>query len=213
MHDIRAGCAALGIDASITGQIFCAYIRLLEKWNRAYNLTAVREPEAMVKYHLLDSLAVLPWLRGERVLDVGTGAGLPGIPLAIADPGKQFFLLDSNGKKVRFLRQVVAELGLQNVNPIQQRVQHLVDKPGFDMVLSRAFASLGDMLAGTGHLLAAQGRWLAMKGAYPEAEIAALPAEVELEAVQAIQVPGLEAQRHLVFLRRRQPRPQTGELH
>ena len=207
MQDIRAGCAALDIDATVIGPALCGYIQLLEKWNRTFNLTAVRDPAAMVHYHLLDSLALMPWLRGDRLLDVGSGAGLPGIPLAIAAPQRAFYLLDSNGKKVRFQRQVVAELGLENVHPIQQRVQHLVDKPGFDMVLSRAFASLGDMVAATGHLLAAQGRWLAMKGTYPEAEIAALPAEVELEAVRAIQVPGLEAQRHLVFLRRRHPGP------
>lgn len=214
LQQIRAACDALDTGSlSVHSESLYNYIKLLEKWNKAYNLTAVRELKAMVIHHLLDSLVVLPWLRGLRFLDVGTGAGLPGIPLAIAAPQREFTLLDSNGKKVRFLRQAVEELGLSNVRPIQKRAQHLVDKPGFDMVLSRAFASLVDMVAGTGHLLAEDGRWLAMKGVYPHEEIAALPAEIELETVAPVQVPGLEAQRHLVILQRRQPEPQTGELH
>jgi len=206
-NKLRDGCVDMGMvldNAQLHS--LCAYVRLLEKWNQAYNLTAVRDPIEMVTYHLLDSLAILPWLRGLRSIDVGTGAGLPGIPLSLALPQRQFCLLDSNGKKTRFLVQAKAELGLKNVTVFQQRAQHVVDKAGFDMVLSRAFASLGDMLAHTEQLLAADGRWLAMKGVYPAEELAMLPSAIELEAVEPVNVSGLEAERHLVILRRREQR-------
>lgn len=204
-QQIARGCAELDLHLEPhQQQLLNRYIQLLEKWNRAYNLSAVREPSAMVPLHLLDSLAIQPWLGGARCLDVGTGAGLPGIPLAIANPETRFTLLDSNGKKVRFLTQVVAELGLENVTPIQQRSQQLVDKAGFDMVLSRAFASLRDMVEGTAHLLAPAGRWLAMKGAYPQPELQELPSQVELLAAELLRVPNLTAQRHLIILGRKQ---------
>ena len=207
LSKLRDGCDNMGMVLDNTQlRSLCTYVRLLEKWNQAYNLTAVRDPLEMVTYHVLDSLAILPWLRGLRSIDVGTGAGLPGIPLALALPERQFSLLDSNGKKTRFLVQAIAELRLENVTVIQQRAQHVVDKAGFDMVLSRAFASLGDMLAHTEHLLAADGRWLAMKGVYPAEELAMLPPGIELEAVEPVNVSGLDAERHLVILRRREPR-------
>lgn len=207
LNKLRDGCDSMGLALDLAQlRSLCNYLKLLDKWNKAYNLTAVRDPVEMVTYHLLDSLAILPWHRGQRSIDVGTGAGLPGIPLAIALPDRQFYLLDSNGKKTRFLVQAQAELGLKNVTVIQQRAQHVVDKAGFDMVLSRAFASLGDMLEHTGHLLAADGRWLAMKGVYPSEELAMLPSAIELETVEPVNVSGLEAERHLVILRRREQR-------
>ena len=200
---ISQGCESLGLQLDSQGIVLlCGYIEMLERWNQAYNLTAIREPDAMVIHHLLDSLAILPWLRPGRVLDVGTGAGLPGIPLAIARQDQAFTLLDSNGKKTRFLLQVVAELGLKNVTVLQQRVEQVVDKAGFDMVLSRAFSSLGDMVLATLHLVAEGGSWLAMKGVYPDAELAQLPAGIELQSVEPVIVPDLAAQRHLVILQR-----------
>ena len=200
---ITQGCESLGLQLDSKGIfLLCRYIGMLDQWNQAYNLTAIREPDAMVTHHLLDSLAILPWLRPGRVLDVGTGAGLPGVPLAIARRDQAFTLLDSNGKKTRFLLQLVAELGLNNVTVLQQRVEQVVDKAGFDMVLSRAFSSLSDMVLATLHLVAEGGSWLAMKGVYPDAELAQLPAGIELQAVEPVIVPDLAAQRHLVILQR-----------
>lgn len=200
---LEDGCQTLGLQLDGAAMdVMCGYVNMLEKWNRAYNLTAVRDASAMVSYHLLDSLAILPWLGQGRILDVGTGAGLPGIPLAIACPQQDFTLLDSNGKKTRFLLQAVSELGLQNVSVLQDRAQHVVDKAGFDMVLSRAFATLHDMVSATDHLLAASGHWLAMKGIYPTDEMSQLPAGVKVEEVAAVAVPNLPAQRHIVLLQR-----------
>jgi 16S rRNA (guanine527-N7)-methyltransferase len=178
------------------------YLYLLEKWNRAYNLTAIRSLPDMLTHHVLDALSVQAWVAGDRLLDVGTGAGLPGIPLAIFNPGRRFLLLDSNGKKTRFLQQVIADLGLENVAVVQERSEHLVDKPGFDMILSRAFASLTDMIAVTVHLLAPNGCWLAMKGTLPAAELTALPAGLQEPTVIPVEVPGLGAERHFVILRK-----------
>jgi 16S rRNA (guanine527-N7)-methyltransferase len=201
--ELKQGCEALGLDIdSKQVSSLCSYVELLDKWNRAYNLTAIRDTGSMITHHLLDSLAILPWIRPGRLLDVGTGAGLPGIPLAITCPEYPFTLLDSNGKKTRFLLQVLAELGLGNVSVVQQRVEHMVDTTGFDMVLSRAFASLNDMVVATDHLLAEGGCWLAMKGIYPAAELGQLPPGIEIQKVDAIAVPHLAAQRHLVILQR-----------
>lgn len=205
MPDVRArlesGLSALDLELR---QAACdrllAYLALLHKWNRAYNLTAVRDPLHMVAVHLLDSLAVLPHVRGPRVLDVGTGAGLPGIPLAVVRPDWALTLLDSNGKKTRFVTQAAIELGLNNLTVVHSRVEEYVSERGFDTVVSRAFASLGEMLGVTRHLLAPHGRLLAMKGAYPTAELAALPQGVALEAVERLAVPGVKAERHVVLL-------------
>lgn len=177
------------------------YLGLLARWNRSYNLTAVRDPTIVVRRQLLDSLSVLPWVDQGPVLDVGTGAGLPGIPLSIARPDLNFSLLDTNGKKTRFIQQVVAELGLANVEVIKSRVEQL-DRPGhYARITSRAFATLAEMAAKTTRLLAPDGCWLAMKGTEPEAERDELPPELGVETV-ALQVPGERGQRHLVILRR-----------
>lgn len=175
------------------------FLRLLEKWNQAYNLTAVRDPESMVARHLLDSLAVLPYVRGPRVLDIGTGAGLPGIPLALALPETRFTLLDSNAKKTRFVTQAAHALGLANVSVIQARVEKFQPAEKFATLLTRAFASIPDMLATTRHLCAPGGRWLAMKGVFPQEELAAIPADFMVQA-RPLRIPGLEAARHVVII-------------
>ncbi|PAU77354.1 16S rRNA (guanine(527)-N(7))-methyltransferase RsmG [Halomonas salipaludis] len=176
-------------------------LSLLHKWNRAYNLTAVRSLEEMVPRHLLDSAAVLPFVGGPRLLDVGAGPGFPGLVLAILAPRLQVSLLDSNGKKVRFQRQAVLELGLDNVTPIQARVEALEAQP-FDQVISRAFASLEDFVALSDHLLAPAGQWLAMKGPGADDELAGLPSGVILRRRHALQVPFESAQRQLLVLER-----------
>ncbi|MDC8804641.1 16S rRNA (guanine(527)-N(7))-methyltransferase RsmG [Halomonas pacifica] len=178
-----------------------ALLALLHKWNRAYNLTAVRDPLAMVSRHLLDSAAVLPWVRGPRLLDVGAGPGLPGLVLAILAPQLEVSLLDSNGKKVRFQRQAVLELGLTNVTPVQARVEAHRDAP-FDQLISRAFASLADFVTLTEGLLAEGGEWLAMKGPAAAEELEALPPGVRLNARHELAVPFDESQRQLLILQR-----------
>ncbi|RUR13134.1 16S rRNA (guanine(527)-N(7))-methyltransferase RsmG [Legionella sp. km772] len=173
------------------------YLSLLHKWNAAYNLTAIRDIEAMVSKHLLDSLAILPWLQGDSILDVGTGAGLPGIPLAIAQPQRHFVLLDSNGKKVRFLNEVKRQLGLKNLEIVQFRVENYHPNQGFDTVTSRAFSSLEQMIYWTQHLIAQEGVWLAMKGRYPDEELSALNKNYR---VQSYTVQGLEGERCCVLI-------------
>ncbi len=196
---LKRGCDELGVVPSgLQQERLLTYLELLTKWNRAYNLTSVREPAEMVTRHLLDSLAIAPYLSGKRLIDVGTGGGLPGIPMAILYPEREFHLLDSNGKKTRFLFQVKTALSLDNMSVHQARVQSFVAAPKYDAVLSRAFASLEDMITGCRHLLAPGGRFLAMKGAFPEHEIAAIAEHCQVEAVHVLQVPGLSEQRHLV---------------
>jgi 16S rRNA (guanine527-N7)-methyltransferase len=177
-----------------------AYLALLERWNRAYNLTAVRDPEAMVVRHVLDSLSILPWVEGPRVLDVGSGAGLPGIPLAIARPEYEFSLLDSNGKRTRFLTQVAAELRLNNVSVVRGRVEDYRPETLFNSIVSRAFATLADMVTDAGRLCAPAGRLLAMKGVFPDDELARLPPGYVVVGVYPLRVPSLDAERHLVHL-------------
>jgi len=178
-----------------------AFLRLLIQWNRAFNLTAVRDPSDMVTRHLLDSLSLVPHIEGQRFLDVGTGAGLPGIPLAIWFPDKQFELLDSNGKKMRFLFKVCHELGLANVRLHQIRVEHHQDLDRFDAILSRAYASLNDMVSSTHHLLRDSGRFYAMKAELSEQERLALPSAYTIESITRLNVPNLDAERQLVSLR------------
>ena len=199
---LEAGLRRLGL--AVPAAPLLAYMELLARWNRAYNLTAVREPARMVSHHLLDSLAVLPWVRGPRVADAGTGAGLPGIPLAVARPDWAFTLIDAGGKKTRFVTQAVAELGLANVTVVHSRVEDFRPEAPFDTVVSRAFAALDGMLAATAHLGGPGTRWLAMKGRPPEAELAAVPAPFRVEAVEPVQVPGLDAARSVVIISRAQ---------
>jgi 16S rRNA (guanine527-N7)-methyltransferase len=182
-------------------QQLVAYVELLRKWNKAYNLTSVRDPNEMLVRHILDSIIVAPYLQGSRFIDVGTGPGLPGIPLAIVLPQAQFTLLDSLGKRVRFLRQVQHELKLDNVTPVQSRVEEYPSEPPFDGVISRAFASLTDMVSWCHHLPGEQGRFYALKGLVPEDEIAQLPAEFEVEEIVKLKVPQLDGERHLVKIK------------
>ncbi len=175
-----------------------AYLALLHKWNKVYNLTAIRDKNEMVSHHLLDSLAVLPHLWEGRWLDVGCGGGMPGLVLAIAQPGWEFTLVDSNTKKTSFVQQAVIELGLNNVSVYSGRVEQWTPAHRFDGIISRAFAELGDFLKLTRHLLAPNGHWAAMKG-QPEPELGAIPADCEIERVITLNVPGLSAARSLVI--------------
>ncbi|HET7267984.1 MAG TPA: 16S rRNA (guanine(527)-N(7))-methyltransferase RsmG [Oleiagrimonas sp.] len=204
-HDLerRLGDGLRSLDLTLTPDASARlldYLQLLARWNRSFNLTAVRDPAAMVTRHLLDSLAIAPHLQGTSAADLGSGAGLPGIPLAIAAPERQWLLVDSNGKKARFLRAAVRELDLANVQVAQQRVEDVQGR--FDCVTARAFASLPDMLAWGGHLLAPSGLWLAMKGRRPDDELAALPPGFTLESETTLAIPGLDAARQLLALRR-----------
>jgi 16S rRNA (guanine527-N7)-methyltransferase len=181
-----------------------AYVALLAKWNRTYNLTAIREPARMVTHHLLDSLAVLPHLQrtSARVLDVGSGGGLPGIPLAIACPDWRVSLVDPNHKKAAFLTQATIELGLRNASAHAQRVEDFTSEAPFDLVISRAFADLAAFAAAASRHLAPDGLLVAMKGVHPSAEIEELPSNITVVAAPSITVPGLDAARHLVIMRR-----------
>lgn len=178
------------------------YLALLQKWNKVYNLTAIRNPEEMLVKHIFDSLAVAPLVTSERLIDVGTGGGLPGIPLAILFPERQIDLLDSNSKKTRFLIQAKAELGLTNTQVYHCRVEEYQPKPLYDGVISRAFASLDDMVNLTEHLLAPQGHWWAMKSQRTQDELETLPAVAIMQQVHDLQVPELDAERTLIQLQK-----------
>lgn len=175
------------------------FVRLLDKWNKAYNLTSVRDPDEMLVKHILDSLVVSRHLQGDCFIDVGTGPGLPGIPLAIANPDKQFVLLDSLGKRITFIKNALRELGIKNVTPVQSRVEEYTERQ-FDGVLSRAFASLNDMVDWCYHLPNAQGKFYALKGQYSAEEVAEIKRAVNLCEVIALNVPELIGERHLVVL-------------
>lgn len=179
------------------------YLFLLKKWNLAYNLTAVRDLESMVSKHLLDSLAILPWVNGERIIDVGTGPGLPGIPLAIAQPEKSFVLLDSNGKKTRFLHEVKRQLNLENLEIVHFRVENYHPAQGFDTVVSRAFSSITQMIQWTQHLIAKDGIWLAMKGRTPNAELLEIKQNYKVEHYT---VEGVDGERCCVLIENTEPR-------
>lgn len=178
-----------------------AYVDMLNKWNKAYNLTSVRDPNEMLIRHILDSIVVAPHLHGQRFIDVGTGPGLPGVPLSIVRPESHFTLLDSLGKRIRFLRQVQHELKLENITPVQSRVEEFPAEPPFDGVISRAFASLTDMVSWCKHLPAENGRFYALKGQRPDDEISQLPTEFSVENIIELRVPHLEGERHLVTIR------------
>jgi 16S rRNA (guanine527-N7)-methyltransferase len=196
---LLAGLIALKLDPALAAPLL-RYLGELVLWNKAYNLTSVRDPAEMVTRHLLDSLVVLPHVSG-RIIDVGTGAGLPGIPLAIANPGLHVTLLDSNGKKARFLRHARRQLPLTNVEVVEARAEAFVPPAPFDAVVSRAFAALGDFLKATARL-SGNGRWLAMKGKLDEQELAAVPPGFRVEQQVQLQVPGLDETRHLIIATR-----------
>ena len=197
-----AGSSALDVALdSVQKQKLLDYIALIVKWNKVYNLTAVREPEAMIGHHLLDSLAVLPHLTGARsLIDVGSGAGLPGIPLAIVRPDMKITLLDSNHKKTTFMRQACLELGLTNAEVVCERVEQWQPQDKYDAVISRAYSELKEFVRLSAHLAAKGGKLYAMKGVYPVEEIAQLKDNAKVDEVIALTVPGLEAQRHLVII-------------
>jgi 16S rRNA (guanine527-N7)-methyltransferase len=193
--------AGLPIGAQ-TQQQLLAYLALMQKWNKVHNLTAVRDADEMVTLHLLDSLVILPFIDGDTLLDVGSGAGLPGIPLAICNPNLKVTVIDSNNKKVSFMRQAKAELGINNLEVLGGRVEEIAANRKFDIVISRAFSDLDLFISLTYQLCDEQGKWLAMKGVYPEAELAELKKKTGVipSKVEELKVPGLAAQRHLVFL-------------
>lgn len=197
-----SGCLSAAAAENCAAKLL-QFLRELAKWNRAYNLTAVRDPQAMVTRHVLDSLTAHPFVRGARILDVGTGAGLPGIPLALTNPEKRFVLLDSNGKKTRFVQHAVGVLGLANVEVVHARIEQWEPQDSFDTVISRAFSSLHDFVTSSGRFIHDEGCLLAMKGKQPVGEIEALPATWTVARVVPVSVPGLDAERHFVILERR----------
>ncbi len=179
------------------------YVELLHKWNKAYNLTSVRDPQEMLVKHIMDSLMVGEVLQGKNFIDVGTGPGLPGIPLAILFPEKNFVLLDSLGKRITFLRQVVFQLKLTNVQPVKSRVEDYSGETPFDGVLSRAFSSLNDMVTWCSHLVSKeQGQFFALKGQYPVDELTNLPENISLVSSHEIKVPELVGERHVLILKK-----------
>ncbi|MCI0668554.1 MAG: 16S rRNA (guanine(527)-N(7))-methyltransferase RsmG [Methylococcaceae bacterium] len=173
------------------------FLALLSKWNKTYNLTAIRDPLTMISHHLLDSLSLSPYIRGQRVLDIGTGPGLPGIPLSILHSDKSFVLIDSNGKKTRFVRQAVLELGLMNVEVVQDRVERFKNELLFDTIVTRAFAAMSEILSSSSHLLKDGGRILAMRGRLPDRETNYPGFRA---SVIPIRVPGVHAERHILML-------------
>ncbi|MDP1604966.1 MAG: 16S rRNA (guanine(527)-N(7))-methyltransferase RsmG [Legionella sp.] len=192
---LEHGLAILAIETA--AEPLMDYLFLLDKWNRAYNLTGVKDLESMITRHLLDSLAISPWIFGTRLLDVGAGAGLPGIPLAIANPELRVTLLDSNGKKTRFMQEAKRVLKLDNIEIIQNRVENYHPTDAFDTVTSRAFSDLAQMICWTKHLIAVPGKWLAMKGRFPEAELAAIQHDYQIKTYS---VPGLDGERCCVLI-------------
>ncbi|OOF79243.1 16S rRNA (guanine(527)-N(7))-methyltransferase RsmG [Rodentibacter caecimuris] len=187
--------------SEIQKQKLIELVNLLDKWNKAYNLTSVRDPNEMLVKHILDSIVVSPYLQGDRFIDVGTGPGLPGLPLAIVNPDKQFVLLDSLGKRISFIRNAVRELKLTNVMPILSRVEEYQPEEKFDGVLSRAFASLKDMTGWCGHLPKENGCFYALKGIYQEDEVKAMDKRYTIQYVVELHVPELVGERHLIILR------------
>ena len=201
--DLAAGLRTLGVSLDPAAQEkLLAYVALIAKWNRVYNLTAIREPERMLPRHLLDSMAVLPHLAGPSIADVGSGAGLPGIPLAIARPDWRVTLIESNHKKAAFLRQAAIELALGNVDIREERAEAVTPRGVFDEVIARAFSDLAELVAAAATLCKPAGKLVAMKGVHPYEEIAALPEGCRVEEVVSLEVPGMEAERHLVIMRR-----------
>jgi 16S rRNA (guanine527-N7)-methyltransferase len=176
------------------------YLDLLCQWNETYNLTAVRRPEDMISRHLLDSLSVLPWIGTGPLLDAGSGAGLPGVPLAITRPGSPVTLLDSAGKKIRFLQHVRRQLTLENIFPVQDRLESWIPDSDYDVIITRALSDLAGFVRAARHLAGENTRLMAMKGKYPESELNGLPGWVRVRSVEKLEVPGLQEQRHLVIM-------------
>ena len=196
---LAAGIKQLNLKIDLQKQeLLLAYLEQLAKWNKAYNLSGIKEPERMLSLHILDSLSVLPFINENSVLDVGAGAGLPGIPLAICNPNKEISLIDSVGKKTRFLFQVSSQLNIKNVAVINDRVENYRSEQSFDIVISRAYSSLSQFVAQTRHLLGEKGKLLAMKGLYPQAEINDLPDDFKLLKAHKLQIPGEAGARHLL---------------
>ncbi len=189
----------LALPAAAIDQL-ASYLDLLVKWNRVYNLTAIRDEAKLVSHHLLDCLAVVSHLPDGKIVDVGSGAGLPGIPIAISSPGREVTLLDSNHKKAAFLKQAIAELGLGTARVVTERVEAYRPAEPFKTVISRAFSDLADFIKLAGHLCASDGVMIAMKGLHPDEEIAQLPSTWKVEKVVRLEIPQLEASRHLVFM-------------
>ena len=198
---LEQGLAAMSLPADLAGPLL-QYLALLDRWNKTYNLTAIRDPREMVTRHLLDSLAMAPFFSTGTLADLGTGPGLPGIPLAITHPGLQVTLVESNGKKCRFMREAVRKLGLANARVAEGRAEALDEPAGFDNLTARAMDTLDGIIRVGGHLLRPGGRLLAMKGVVPHEEIAALPAGWQVESITPLQVPGLVGERHLVVVGR-----------
>lgn len=199
---IRNGLTALGMQPdNHPVDAYIRYLELLQKWNSAYNLTAIHDPEKMVTHHILDSLSVLPYLKGDHCLDVGTGAGLPGLILALADPNKKWVLLDSNQKKIRFVNQAIIELKLENVETECVRVEQYKPEQVFSTIICRAFASLGTIYTRTRHLLASGGSLLAMKGHDIYDELTGLDESTVSVQVHTLNVPGIQEQRSLVEIK------------
>ncbi len=203
--ELAAGLAALGLPQAPLADHLLAYLALLDRWNRTYNLTAIRDPREMVSRHLLDSLAMWRAVRPGALADLGTGPGLPGIPLALAVPGLQVTLVEAIGKKTRFLREVVRQLGLDNVRVLESRAEAVAEPGAYEQITARALDTLAGILAVGGHLLSPTGKLLAMKGVHPAAEIAALPPGWRVEGVERLAVPGLDGERHLVVVGRGAP--------
>ncbi len=198
---LAEGLAILGIVLPESGQrALLAYVALLEKWNRTFQLTAIKDPALAVSHHLLDSLAILPFVDVPTLLDVGSGGGMPGIPLAIACPQLRVVLLDSNSKKTAFLQQVVIELGLTNIAVHCGRVEEYRPAAGFALITARAFSDLAEFVKRSRHLLEKDGHWLAMKGVWPQDEIVRLPIDLRVNGVHRLEVPGVEGERHLVVM-------------
>jgi 16S rRNA (guanine527-N7)-methyltransferase len=199
--ELADGLSALRLPASLAPPLL-AYLELLARWNKTYNLTSVREPREMLRKHLLDSLAMQPYVDAGPLADLGAGPGLPGIPLAIADPGLQVTLVDSNSKMSRFQREAVRALGLRNVRVLQSRAENVAEPGAFRLLTARALDRLAGIIQVGGHLLQPGGRLLAMKGQRPDDELAQLPAGWTVTAVHVLRVPGLDAERHLVEVAR-----------
>ena len=199
---LRQGLTELGLDANALAPPLLDYLALLHRWNRTYNLTAIRDPAEMVTRHLLDSLAMHAHVAEGSLADLGTGPGLPGIPLAIAHPGLQVTLVESNGKKARFMREAVRQLGLGNARVAESRAESLNEPAAHDNLTARAMDTLAGIIAVGGHLLKPGGALLAMKGVRPDEEIAALPPGWQAEAIHPLRVPGLVGERHLVIVRK-----------